>query len=127
MLDGLERREVKALRAIALDEQEFRNHIWPELPSSRPERNLSFSFVWGDLHRKSEASLARTLAAFGGRHYELVGVRSLHGTTQYQSYLVHRDTAVIVRDATGAEQLLRLFGSTLEKDGKFKVFSYVVD
>jgi hypothetical protein len=40
---------------------------------------------------------------------------------------MHRETAVVVRDANGSETELRLFGSTLEKDGRFKVFSYVVN
>ena len=84
VLTGFERRDIVTLRALAVNEQEFRDHVWPELPSARPERNLPFSYVWGDLRQKSEAALAGTLASREGQHYELIAVRFLGGTTQYQ-------------------------------------------
>jgi hypothetical protein len=118
---------VSALHDLVLSEQEFRDHVWPELPAARPERNLPFSYVWGDLRQKSESSLAVTLAEHGGQHYDLVSVRSLGETTTYQTYFVHRTTALRVRAKSGAEIELRIFGSMLEKGGEFKVFSYVVD
>jgi hypothetical protein len=40
---------------------------------------------------------------------------------------VYRDTRVRVRDETGKELNLDLFGSILEKNGRFKLFSYVTD
>jgi hypothetical protein len=127
VLDALAERDVAAMRALAIDEKEFREHIWPELPASRPERNLPFSYVWGDLHQKSEAALQRTLAQHGGRRYVLSGLRFAGETTQYATYAVHRDTMLRIRDESGRESEVRLFGSTVEKDGAWKVFSYVVD
>jgi hypothetical protein len=56
-----------------------------------------------------------------------IAVTFAGGTTQYPSYRVHRETAIRVRDAAGTESEIRLFGSSLEKDGMWKVFSYVVD
>jgi len=113
-----------ALASLALSEQEFREHIWPELPAARPERNLPFSYVWGDLHQKSGASLAATLAKYSGQRLSLVEVR--HGeVTPYQSYTVHRDSVFVVRTADGATQDVRLCGSMVEQEGRWKVFSYV--
>jgi hypothetical protein len=127
VLEGFERRDVVTLRALALTEQEFREHIWPALPASRPERNLPFSYVWGDLRQKSEQSLTELLARYGGQRFELLGVEYRGETTRYACSVVHRDTVLVVRDRDGAEQQLRLYGSTLETDGTFKVFSYIVD
>ena len=127
VLAALERRDFAALREVALTEEEFRDHVWPDLPASRPERNLSFEYVWGDLSQKSEAALRETLAAHSGTRYDLVGVRFAGKTTQYESYLVHRDSELTVKDDKGVQGRLRLFGSVIEKDGRFKVFSYVVD
>jgi hypothetical protein len=120
-------RDLTTLRGLALTEREFHEHIWPELPASRPERNLPFSFVWGDLHQKSESSLKETLARFGGRRLTLVSVRFKGETSRYANSTVHRDTTLKVRDADGTETDVRLFGSSLQKDGAWKVFSYVVD
>jgi hypothetical protein len=127
VLDGIERADLAVLQALALNEREFRDHVWPELPAARPERNLPFSYVWGDLHQKSDAALRATLAAHGGRHYDLVSVRSAGETTRYDTYTVYRETVLSVRDAGGAELTLRLFGSSIEKNATWKVFSYVVD
>lgn len=124
---AVERRDTAELRGLALSEEEFRQHVWPELPAARPERNLPFSYVWGDLHQKSQESLGRTLARYGGRRYALVSVRSEGETTRYRSYSVSRDTVLQVRDEAGAEMELRLFGSLIRKDDAWKVFSYVVD
>jgi hypothetical protein len=127
VLEAIERRDVQTLNSLAIDEQEFREHVWPELPASRPERRLPFSYVWGDLHQKSSAALAQTLARYGGRKYTLLEMSFVGETTSYESYRVHRKSEVTLRDREGNEQPVRLFGSTLEKGGRFKVFSYVID
>jgi hypothetical protein len=127
VLSALAQGDTAALHTLALSEEEFKEHVWPELPASRPERNLPFSYVWGDLRQKSEAALARTLAAQAGQRYELVGIRFLGDTTQYKTYVVHRRAELTVKDGAGAQTALRVFGSVLEKDGRFKVFSYILD
>jgi hypothetical protein len=126
VLRGLENRDREALDRVALNEREFRDHVWPQLPAARPERNLPFSYVWGDLRQKSAAALSKTLSEHGGRRYELIDVQ-FDGETDYATYLVHRDATFRVRDANGAEASLRLCGSMLERNGVWKVFSYVVD
>lgn len=115
------------LRDLALSEQEFRDHVWPDLPAAKPERNLPFSYVWGDLRQKSQAGLAGILATHGGHRYELVGVRFDGTSTRYGTCEVHRDTVLTVRDPSGMQQDVELFGSSVEQDGRWKVFSYVVD
>ena len=127
VLGGFERRDRELLERLALSETEFKAFVWPDLPASRPERNLPFSFVWGDLRQKSETSLTRLLAQHGGRALALVRVEYAGETTRYPAAQVHRDTALVVRAADGAEQRIRLYGSTFEMAGTFKVFSYVVD
>jgi hypothetical protein len=126
VLDAFERKDERALDALALSETEFRDHVWPELPAARPERNLPFSYVWGDLRQKSRIRRATTLMEQGGQHYELLGV-TFDGRTDYENYRVHRAATFRVRDAAGMERELRLIGSMIEKDDAWKVFSYVAD
>lgn len=127
VLAAIERRDANALRALALTKEEFTEYVWPELPAARPERNLSPSFVWGDLNQKSNITLRQTLAAHGGKKYELISIRYLGDTTAYESYRVHRESELTVKDAEGNERQLRMFGSVIEKGGRYKVFSYVID
>ena len=126
VLDALDRRDMAALEALALAEQEFRDHIWPELPAARPERNLPFSYVWGDLRQKSRLALRNTLSVHGGRRYALLGV-TFSRETRYPSFVVHHDAALRVTSPEGPEAELRACGSMVSKSGVWKVFSYIVD
>jgi len=58
--------------------------------------------------------------------HDLIGVR-FGGETKYPSYVVHRAATMRVRDASGADREIRVSGSMIEKEGAWKVFSYVVD
>ena len=125
VLDALARRDRTTLEALALNETEFRDHVWPQLPASRQERNLPFSYVWGELRQKSAQTLSDVISREGGKRYELVDVR-FAADSAYQTYRVHRDTTLRVRDASGMERDLRVCGSMLEQDGAWKVFSYAI-
>jgi hypothetical protein len=127
VLEALAQYDVGRLRVIALSEREFRDHIWHGLPAARPERNLPVDYVWGDLKQKSDLALRYTFRAHAGRRYALERVEFGGETTTYDTYKVHRKTTLIVRDEEGVRLSLHLYGSTLEKDGAFKVFSYIVD
>ena len=126
VLDALARRDVPALEALALNETEFRDHVWPQLPAARPERNLPFSYVWGDLRQKSAQALSAAISREGGKRYELLGVR-FAADIDYRTYRVHREATFHVRDGAGAEVDVRVCGSMLEQSGAWKVFSYVID
>ena len=126
-LTALERRDEARLRSLALTEDEFRQHVWRALPAARPERNLPFSYLWSELRQKSEARLRGRLDVHGGRSYELQRFVFTGGATPYPGFTVHRDTLLVVRDSTGGEQQIRLFGSAIESHGAWKVFSFNAD
>jgi len=127
VLTALAERDQATLLALPLSDTEFRTIVWPELPSSRPEVNLPVAYAWGDLRTKSLGHLGATLNRWGGRRLELAGVEFRGETTAYATYSVHRDPVVRVRVEGGEPERVRLFGSILERDGRFKLFSYVVD
>jgi len=126
VIGALAVKDCARLEAVALSEWEFREHVWDHLPAARPERNLPWSYVWGDLHQKSERMLTQGLARHGGRDYQLVSV-TFSGKTDYGPYRVHRDATFWVRHGAGETAAIRVIGSMIEKDGAWKVFSYVVD
>ena len=127
ILDAVARKDWETLRVFAVTEQEFRVHIWPSLPAARPERNLPFSYIWGDLRQKSETSLAGMLAARGGQRYDLVSVAFGKSPTDYAGFRIYREPLLTVRTSDGSVEELRLTGSFLQKDGVWKVFSYLAD
>jgi hypothetical protein len=127
VLDQLAHNDSAGLRALALSEEEFRSRVWPELPVSRPERNVPFEYVWRDLRQKSEGHLRQTLAEHGGRRYALVKVEFLGETTPYRTFQVAREAQLLVRDDRGEEHPIRVFGSVLRDGSRHKLFSYVID
>ena len=119
--------DVERLSALALSEDEFRAHVWPGLPASRPERNVPFDFVWSTLHQNSQSHLRQTLASRGDVPLAVRRVQFSGEATSYGEVLVRRRSEIIVAGPDGSERALRLFGSVIEQNGAFKVFSYVVD
>jgi len=127
VVDAIGRNDRGRLEQLAVSEAEFREQVWPELPAARPERNLTADYVWTDLHQKSQASLGDTLRKHAGRGYAFVDVTFQGPVSRYAGYEVHREAVVRLRRPDGTETEERLFGSMIQKDDRWKVFSYVVD
>ena len=127
VLAAIARNDRVRLEELALSEEEFKTVVWPELPSSRPDVGLPVDYAWRDLTTKSRADLARTLASFGGRKLELVGIGFRGESTEYRNLRVRRMSQLDVRAPSGETARIRVFGSAIELNGRVKVFSYVVD
>jgi hypothetical protein len=127
VLSALAGRDLDRLRTLALSEQEFRDHVWPELPVSRPERNVPFKYAWGQMKQRSDGHLHTTYGRYAGRPLQLVRAGFTGETTQYATFAVTRESEIIATDDSGRDLVLRLYGSVMVKDGRYKLFSYVVD
>lgn len=127
VLTGLASKDVAGLNALALSEQEFKDHVWPELDTSRPERNVPFEYAWGQLKQRSDGYLDVTVGRYAGQKLRFVSTRYTGETTKYESFSVMRESEIVAADDTGRDLVLRLFGSAMVKDGRYKLFSFVVD
>jgi len=116
-----------ALLALAVTEAEFRDVVWPKLPAARPERNLTWQYVWGDLHAKSRQQAAALMGAWQEGRYTFVDVGLDGKVDDHGTYRVHRDSRVELLTPQGHAVSQRLFGSVIEQQGQYKVFSFVVD
>jgi hypothetical protein len=76
---------------------------------------------------KSGHHLRALVAAWSDRGFQVVRVSFDGETTDYHTHRIHRRTVVTLRDRDGRETTGRLFGSTIEQNGRYKVFSYIVD
>jgi hypothetical protein len=79
------------------------------------------------MKQRSDGHLGNTFARYGGKPLKLVRMRFTGETTYYQSFAVMRQSEIIATDDAGRDLVLRLFGSAMVKDGRYKMFSYVVD
>ena len=117
-----------ALEALSLTEHEFRKLVWPKLPASRPGRNIPWDYVWKDLHGKSAMQMQARLNEWQREDgVAVVRVEFAGDTTEYETYRVRRKSVVVLRTSAGQEMRQRWFGSVIEQDGRYKIFSYVVD
>jgi hypothetical protein len=126
VLGAMQARDVVRLRALALTREEFRMHVWPHLPMSRPEVNMPLDFAWNMLQQNSEGHLRQSV-----RDVQNVGklrrVAFAGEATDYGDVTVHRESEFVIAGHDGKERRIRLLGSMIEQDGRWKVFSYVVD
>jgi hypothetical protein len=117
--------DVSALDALALSRDELRTTVWPHLPASRPEVGMDWDYFWRDHAQRSGGHLRTIAAAHAGRDYELVAV-SFAGRAAYGPVTVHREPALDLRTG-GRITRVRLSGSMVERDGRWKLYSFVVD
>lgn len=95
---------------------------------SQLKKPLPFDYGWNDLNQKSMNALGRTYAAYGGRKLTFLRLEFEGEITDYETFRVHRDARVVVLDDERQKEVrLDLFGSIMEKEGRFKLFSYVTD
>jgi hypothetical protein len=125
VLDALEAKDVDRLGTLPLTEREFVDEVFPEMPAAG---RIPAGFAWQDLRQKSRNELTGILAYHGGKAYDLVQIGFDGGATAYETFVVHRKPRLQVRErGTGVEKQLALFGSVLEHEGRYKLFSYVVN
>lgn len=128
VMKGLDARDIAGLQKLAISEHEFRKFVWPKLPASRPGRNIPWDYVWNDLHSKSDMQLQARVHEWRPHvGATVVKVEFTGETTDYETFRVRRKSAVTIRTPDGGETRHRLFGSIVEQDGRYKVFSYVTD
>ena len=127
VLEAVEKKNFKALDALRLNEQEYRAYIWPALPISKIKQwQKQYQYVWSDVDTKSKYGLQFMLRKFGGQKLDFVRMRFTENAETYDNCTIHKDARVIVKDSSGAEKELKLFGSVVECSGQFKIMSYNV-
>ncbi|MEW6130175.1 MAG: hypothetical protein AB1757_24275 [Acidobacteriota bacterium] len=126
LLNALARQDLEALKAMRITKDEFCNYLFPELPSSRLP-NVTCDFVWQQATLKSDGGFYKMYPQHQGKKYAFVALRFAKGQDTYSTYRIHKASLITVRDETGKQQELRLFGSLLEMDGKYKLISFVMD
>ena len=125
---ALDARDVRALERLSVNEQEFRELVWPRQPAARPERNIPWDYAWRSLAGRSRHQLRGRLSEWAsGQRFTVVALKFAGETTDYGDYRVHRRSVVTLRDVAGRLETVRVFGSIIEQGGRYRVFSYVVD
>lgn len=124
LLEALEKKDTAALVGMMISEKEFKEWLWWEFPASRPETNIPVDFAWENHARNSSKGLRKALRDYGGKKFFYVSHRFEEGEDKYQSFIIHTKTRVTVADTSGKELELKVFGSVVEMNGRYKLLSY---
>ena len=124
VLKAIAAEKLSVLKDLSLSKEEFQQFVWPELPVSNPKTNVPLDYVWNDLYFRSMTRLQATFNKLKGRNLKLARVIHRGETVEYASHRAYSDMEVIIRKEDGAEVAYPLFGTLIEMDGLWKVYSY---
>jgi hypothetical protein len=125
-LELLAAEDREGVRSLRVTRDEFCKYVWPELASSRVP-NVTCEFAWDQATLNSNAGFNEIWPSHKGKRYEIVSLEFLKGVDAYPTYKVHKKPLLLVKDENGARKEVRFFGSMLELDGQYKLFSFVND
>lgn len=124
-LDKLKQQDREGIAALALNRDEFEQNVWPYLAASEPGTNMTVDFVWGQLNVRSRSSLASLSSRYAGRDYRLQSIRVTGGREEGDGFTLYRDVKLQLEETNGEQRELKLFGSVIEIEGCYKIFSFV--
>lgn len=120
--EAIERQDTARLVSLHLTRAEFAYLYFPESPYAAPPARTPPEFLWFQFRENSEKGLNRAVRRLGGRPLELEALACAAPRPHGRSLLHERCTARR-RTAEGLVEQ-RLFGTILERDGRFKFVSY---
>ncbi len=124
LLAALAKSDTATLVKLMVNEYEFKNWLWHEFPASQPIMNVPIDFAWQNLLQNSDKGLRLALGKYAGQKLYYVSHKFLEGQDRYQTFTVHTKTRVTAADSLGRKYEMKVFGSFVEMNGRFKLMSY---
>jgi hypothetical protein len=117
-----QQRDTAALGAMLVSRAEFAWLYFPETRISRPPYGIDPGFLWLQMGSNTDRDLPKASAALaGGASY--VAHVCADSVVVEGANRVHEQCLVVVQQR-GGRDTLSLFGSILERGGRFKFLSY---
>ena len=112
---------------MVLNRAEFAYLYYPSSPYTRPPTVQEAPLSWFLLVQNSQKGITRVFDRLGGQETKYVGYHCAPEPSREGANLFWRDCVVELK--LPGELLLtrKLFGSIIERDGRFKFFSYTND
>lgn len=130
--EALVRRFMKALaeddsadlRAMALSAREFADLVYPESPYTHPPYRQSPALVWNQIQNPSASGLTRLVRRLGEQPLRYLDHKCDASPDRQGRNLVWTDCVLRLSGPNGDTTTHRLFGSIIQRGGKFKIASY---
>lgn len=117
-------RDSVALRALGISPREFIDLVYPSSPYIRQPYRQAPGLLWSQIQLPSGTGFGRVLERLGSRPLRVAAVRCRGKAERQGENLLHANCTV--RFASGDDPLRegRLFGTILERRGRFKFVSF---
>jgi hypothetical protein len=130
--DALVERFVKAitvqdsveLRSMLLDAREFVDLVYPESPSTKPPYRQSPGLVWRSIQAPSEMGFRRLMRRASGLQVTLASYRCNVTPLRQGKNVLWSGCHLELVNARGVKETHRLFGTIIEREGRYKFVSY---
>ena len=123
-LEALARFDTAALRDMHITRAEYAHLYFPSSKMMKPPYELPPDVAWLLLTAESNKGIGAVVRRFGGQHLKLESVRCPGDVLREGPNVVWRDCVVRYRGEGNAERERPLFAAIIERDGRFKFFSY---
>jgi hypothetical protein len=110
----------ETLHTLRAGREEYVNILYPAFPKTA----FDADFAWNNLNRKCVVGVDKWVRRFGSRNLDFVGIRFERPTETYEGLRLHRGTVLTVRVPDGETRDLKILGSVVEREGRFKLLSY---
>lgn len=123
-ITALATNDSSALREMLLTAREFADLVYPESPYTHPPYRQSPALVWNQIRNPSSSGLTRLLRRIAGTRLDYVSHSCDRSPERQGANVIWADCTVRFADRNLDTTRQRLFGSIIERDGRFKFVSY---
>lgn len=124
VVDALNREDIAQLNRLRVQREEYLDWIWPAFPASRPPNNFPGDFAWSNLNKKCNIGMKKWIAHLGGVNLKFVAIRFDRPEKTYEGFQLLRGTVLTLQNVAGEKRELKILGSVVVKDGRYKLLSY---
>jgi hypothetical protein len=127
LLAALAGADTATLRALAITPGEFAWLYYPHTRWTRPPYEMGPELVWLQVRANSEKGLTRLARRYGGQRLRFGALACPDSAATEGPNTILEGCRVTFAVADSAPRELRLFGSLLRRDGRYKFVSYSND
>lgn len=124
-VDGLNRRDSTLLSKLLISEYEHNELLLPEFYLHYPAvTKENQDVIWTNLSNRTLKGFLYLMGNMTGKSFRYETVIFEDPVEEYKTYSIHTNSIITLSDSTGKKRDLKLFGSVVEKNGRFKLLSY---
>lgn len=120
VVDALNRKDIEKLNELRIQREEYLSWIYPAFPKS----NFKPDFSWSNLNKNCNVGMKRWIDRLGGVNLSYVSIRFDGPTESYNGFHILRGTVLTLKNSVGEKRDLKILGSVVLKNNRYKLLSY---